>query len=265
MRDALSWGAPAALLATMVLSSALAPWLAPYDPLATDPPNQFAVPGGEHLLGTDFLGRDVLSRALWGGRASLAGAALATTLSVGLGLCIGGAAGMLSDAVDWVLMRAVDVSLAFPGLLLAIALVAMLGVGRWQVALAVGLSLAPAYSRLSRAAVLTVREHFYIEAARALGASRWWMFIHHVLPNIAGQMVTFGVVHYAWALLNIAALDFLGLSGSPSSPTWGTMLAEGREYLRVAPWVAVTPGAMLTLTVVSMIALGDAWQRTHSR
>ena len=161
---------------------------------------------------------------------------------------------MSGSWLDWGLMRAVDVLLSFPGLLLAIALVAVFGVGGVQAALAVGLSLMPGFARIVRAAVSGVLSQDYVEAARAIGATRLRIFYRHVLPNIAGQVVSFAVVNFGWALLNLATLDFLGLSGSPSDPTWGRMLAEGRRYLRLAPWIALVP-AVLLVTLVAAITL----------
>jgi peptide/nickel transport system permease protein len=177
------------------------------------------------------------------------------------GLVIGGLAGLLGTWFDWGLMRAVDVMLSIPGLLLSIALVALLGVGQTQAALAVGIALAPGFARIVRVSVIGVLQQDYVLAARAIGATRLGIFVHHVLPNIAGQVATFAVVTFGWALLNLATLDFLGLSGSPSDPTWGRMLAEGRRYLRRAPWIALAPAALLTTLVAAITLTGDAWRR----
>lgn len=236
------------------------PFLPLTDPSATDPYGQFRSPHVSHWLGTDQFGRDVLSRTLWGLRFSLMSAVLAALLAVSVGVFIGGLAGAFGGWLDWALMRLVDVLLAFPGLLLAMALVAILDTGLLQVALAVGISLAPACCRVARAAVLTVRIQLYVEAARVLGADPWRIIARHLLPNAAGQIVAFATVIFAWALLDIAALDYLGLTGSPSIPTWGRMLNEGRAFLRVAPWIAFGPGFLLTGTVVTVTALSDRWR-----
>lgn len=238
----------------------LTPFLPVPAPLRTEPAFQFHAPDRQHWLGTDQFGRDVLSRTLWGARYSLSSAALSTAIAVSLGLAVGGLAAGLGGRVDWVLMRGVDVLLAFPGLLLAMALIAVFDIGLWQVALAAGISLAPVCSRLARAAVLAVRVQLFIEAARVLGASPWRIVWRHLLPNAAGQIITFATVIYAWSLLDIAALDFLGLTGSPSIPTWGRMLNEGRAYLRVAPWIVLGPGVMLTLSVLAVTGFSDAWR-----
>ncbi len=238
----------------------LAPEIVPYDPLHAEPQRQFQPPRCPHCLGTDQLGRDVLSRALCGARNSLGSAALSSTIVVGLGLAIGGLAGSLGGWVDWMLMRIVDVLLAFPGLLLAMAMVGIIGTGAYQVAVAVGISLFPVYSRLVRAAVLSARVAPFIEAVRVLGAGRWHIFWRHLLPNSRGQIVALATVVYAWSLLNIAALDFLGLGGSPSVVTWGRMLNEGRAFLHNAPWIALAPGIMLTVSIIALIGISERWR-----
>jgi peptide/nickel transport system permease protein len=146
--------------------------------------------------------------------------------------------------------------------LLALALVAILESGPVQAAVAVGIALAPVYSRLVRASILAVRTRAFIEAARTLGGGPLWVFRRHILPNIAGELIAYVTVIYAWSLLNMAALDFLGVSGGPSTPTWGRMLSEGRTYLRVAPWIALAPGVMLTLSVLAVLGLSEAWRRS---
>ncbi|MBN1427842.1 MAG: ABC transporter permease [Anaerolineae bacterium] len=221
---------------------------------------QFAPPTLEHGLGMDQLGRDVLSRVVWGTRSSLFGAALSTFFAVGLGLMLGGAAGVLGGWVEWLLMRCVDVLLSFPGLLLALVAVAILGDGRWPASVAIGLSLTPMYARWIRAMMLSIRETLFVEAVYALGASRWRVLWHHLLPNSMGQIATMSTVVYARALTNGAALDFLGVTGSPSVPSWGRMISEGRAFLGIAPLIAVVPGVLLTISVISVMELGDFWR-----
>jgi peptide/nickel transport system permease protein len=254
------WQVWTAVLLLLIGAVLLTPFLPVPDPQRTEPASQFHTPDHRHWLGTDQFGRDVLSRTLWGACYSLTSAALSTAIAMSLGLVVGGLAAGLGGRVDWVLMRGVDVLLAFPGLLLAMALIAVFDTGLWQVALAAGISLAPVFSRLARAAVLAVRAQLFIEAARVLGAGPWRIIWRHLLPNAAGQIITFATVIYAWSLLDIAALDFLGLTGSPSTPTWGRMLNEGRAYLRVAPWIVLGPGVMLTLSVLAVTGLSDAWR-----
>jgi len=245
------------ILLVILLAVLLAPWLAGSDPMHTMPGEQFQPPSRVHLCGTDQRGRDVWSRVLWGGQHTLASAAFSTFIALSLGFAIGGVAGIFGGWPDWLLMRGVDVALALPGLLLAMALIAVLGGGQWQTAVAVGVALTPVFSRLIRAAALGVREQLFMEAAQALGASRWRMIWQHLLPNISGQAISFSATVFAWALVNLAALDYLGLSGSLSVVTWGRMLSEGQTYLRAAPWVALAPGLLLSLSVMAVTGVSD--------
>lgn len=247
-------------LYALIAVALLAPKLAPFDPLHAEPLNQFAPPDSEHILGLDQIGRDVFSRVIWGARYSLSAAALSATLACVLGLIVGGASGVLGGRMDRILMRSVDILLALPGLLLALVVVTLLGNGQWQVAIAVGISLAPVYARLVRAALLSIREELFVEAAYALGASRWRILWRHLLPNAGRQITALAAVVYAWALLNGAALDFLGLAGSPSTPSWGRMINEGRAFLNLAPWIALAPSAMLAVSVISVMGVGDFWR-----
>ncbi len=257
------WNKLWAIVLLVVLAAAiLAPLLTPYDPSQTAPDDQFIAPDRAHPLGTDQLGRDVLSRTLYGARNSLTGATLSTMIALLLGLITGGLAGVFGGQIDWMLMRIVDIALALPGLLLALALVAVLDTGPVQIAIAVGVALMPVYSRLIRAAILSVRNNLFIEATYALGGGRWRIIWRHLLPNVLGEAITFATLIYAWSLLNIATLDYLGLGGSLSLVTWGRMLSEGQTYLRVAPWIALSPGGMLTLTVIAMTGVSDAWRQS---
>ncbi len=256
------WRQPLALfsllwLATIALGAVLAPYLAPAGPLAADPSRALLPPGAGNWLGTDFLGRDVLARLLWGGRWTLRMGAEALILAVGGGLPLGLAAGGTGGLRDAVLMRLVDAWLAFPGLLLAMAVVAILGPGLSSVAVAVGLAAAAPYARVARATAREIRVQPYIDAARAVGASSWRILLRHILPNAAPALVAFAVTQLGWVLLNGAALNFLGLGVPPGTPEWGAMLAGGRASLRDAPWAAVAPGAALTLTILAANILGD--------
>jgi len=256
---------PAALAALMWLvlaglAAALAPLLAPAGPLSADPTRALLPPGPGGPLGTDFLGRDLLVRLLWGGRWTLQMGGLGLAVAVGLGLPVGLAAGSLGGRADVVLMRLVDGLLAFPGLLLAMATVAVLGAGLVPVAVAVGLAAAPPYARVARSVALEVRARPYVEAARAVGAGPWRIALRHVLPNGAPSLIAFAATQLGWVLLNGAALNFLGLGAPPGTPGWGAMLAEGRGYLRDAPWASTFPGLALALTVLAANLLGDGLQ-----
>lgn len=242
------------------LGAGLAPFLAPAGPLAADTTRGLLPPGPGGPLGTDLLGREVLARLLWGGRLTLGMGLLALAVAVGLGLPAGMVAGTFGGRTEGVLMRLVDALLAFPSLLLAMAVVALMGPGVGSVAVAVGLAAAPAYARVARSAALEVRAQPYVDAARALGSSEWRVLVRHVLPNAAPPLVAFAATQLGWVLLNGAALNFLGLGAPPGTPEWGAMLAEGRGYLRDAPWVSTFPGLALTLTVLAANLVGDGLQ-----
>ena len=251
---ALAW------LALAGLGAACAALLAPAGPLAADTSRTLLPPGPGRWLGTDFLGRDVLARILWGGRSTLGMGLLALAVAVGAGLPVGLVAGTFGGWVDVLLMRLVDALLAFPGLLLAMAIVALLGPGVGAVAVAVGVAAAPAYARVARSAALEVRVQPYVEAARAVGCTSWRVVVRHVLPNAAAPLVAFAATQLGWVLLNGAALTFLGLGAPPGTPEWGAMLAEGRGYLRDAPWTSTFAGLALTLTVLAANLVGDGLQ-----
>jgi peptide/nickel transport system permease protein len=181
-------------------------------------------------------------------------------VAVGAGLPVGLVAGTFGGWVDAVLMRVVDALLAFPGILLAMALVALLGPGMGSVAVAVGAAAAPAYARVARSAALEARAQPYVDAARAVGCTEWRIMVRHVLPNAAAPLVAFAAAQLGWVLLNGAALNFLGLGAPPGTPEWGAMLAQGRGYLRDAPWASAFPGLALTLTVLAANLVGDGLQ-----
>jgi ABC-type dipeptide/oligopeptide/nickel transport system permease subunit len=252
---ALAW------LALAVTGSLLAPLLAPAGPLAADTTRSLLPPGPGGPLGTDLLGREVLTRLLWGGRQTLGMGLLAMIVTVGLGLPAGLLAGFSGGRIESITMRLVDALLAFPGLLLAMAAIAVLGPGTASVAAAVGLAAAPAYARVARSTAVEVRTQPYVEAARALGSGVWRILARHILPNAAASLIAFAVVQLGWVLLNGAALNFLGLGAPSGTPEWGAMLSEGRGYLRDAPWVSGFPGLALTLTVLAANLLGDRLQR----
>ncbi len=244
-------------LVLVALGALAAPLLAPAGPRAADTTHALLPPAPGRPLGTDPLGRDMLTRLLWGGRWTLGMGLTALAIAVGLGLPVGLLAGFFGGWVEAALMRLADALLAFPGLLLAMAAVAVVGPGTGPVAVAVGLAAAPAYARVARSATLEVRVQPYVEAARAIGCSEWRILVYHILPNAAAPLVAFAAAQLGWVLLNGAALNFLGLGASPGVPEWGAMLAEGRGYLRDAPWVSVFPGLALTLTVLAANLVGD--------
>jgi ABC-type dipeptide/oligopeptide/nickel transport system permease subunit len=249
------------LLAVIGLLVVLAPWATRYDPQAMEPGNQLAAPSSAHWLGTDPFGRDVWSRVLFGGRRTLLVAGAALAITVGGGLVLGLLTGYYGGLLDELVMRVVDVMLSFPGILLILVFVAMLGAGSRTLAVAVGVAGVPVFSRVVRSAVLVVRSEPYIEAAQSLGASHTRIMLRHILPNALGAIIAFSSVQFGWAILNASAMSFLGLGESPSIPEWGAMLNLGRGYLRDAPWASAAPGLAITLTVLAINVLGDALQK----
>jgi ABC-type dipeptide/oligopeptide/nickel transport system permease subunit len=246
------------LLLLMIGLSLAAPHLSPYDPVATAPADQLLPPSLAHPAGTDLFGRDVWSRLLWGGRLSLGAGVLVVALAALPGTLVGLLAGYAGGRLDSLLMRIVDVLLAFPSLLLALTLVALLGPGLVSAALAVGLAGIPRFARVVRAGALGMRSEPFIEAARAVGCRPGRILLRHVAPNVQGIVIPLSALELGYALLNIGALSFLGLGAQPPTPEWGAMLAEGRVLLRHAPWIVTAPGLAITLSVLAFNFLGDA-------
>jgi len=242
----------------VVALSLLAPLLATHDPRATSPDAQLEPPSRSHLFGTDLLGRDVFSRVLYGGRRTLGVALLSALVMLAPGLLIGMVAGFAGGWLDTALMTALDAMLAVPPLVLALALVAVFGSGSVQIAVAVGIAGIPSYGRVARAVVLEARNRPYVEAARAIGARPAGILRRHILPTIAPTLLAFAGVTLSWAILNSAALIFLGFGGDISAPDWGVMLADGRQAFRTAPWVALAPGIALSATVLAINWLADS-------
>jgi ABC-type dipeptide/oligopeptide/nickel transport system permease subunit len=234
-----------------------APLLTPYDPLAMSPAQQFLPPSREHPAGTDLFGRDVATRVLYGGRLSLAIGALAVLIAALPGTALGLMAGYYGRRVDRVIGWLVDVMLSFPSILLALTIVAALGSGAGNVAVAVGIANIPNYARLARGQVLSVRRRPYVRAAVAIGCTNFRILLRHIVPNILGPMLVLAMLDVGWAILNTSALSFLGLGVQPPTPEWGAMLNEGRGYLRDAPWVTIAPGLAIALTVLAVNLLGD--------
>jgi ABC-type dipeptide/oligopeptide/nickel transport system permease subunit len=256
-RNPAAWSGAVLLLVIVGLSLA-APYVAPHDPIATAPARQLQPPSLEHPAGTDLFGRDVWSRLLWGGRLSLGAGALAIALAVLPGSLIGLLAGYMGGWVDSLLMRSVDLLLAFPSLLLGLTVVAWLGPGLLSVVLAVGLAGIPRFARVIRAGAAEVRSEPFIEAARVIGSRPWRILLRHVAPNVQEIAIPLASLELGYALLNISAFSFLGLGVQAPTPEWGAMLAEGRALLREAPWVSTAPGLAITLTVLALNLLADA-------
>ncbi len=246
----------AAILLLILAAAAAAGWLAPYDPLALNVPERLRPPGRAHLFGTDEFGRDIFSRVLFGARLSLLVGVLVTLLAVSLGIVIGLITGS-SPRVDRVLMRIMDGLMAFPDILLAIALMATLGPSVRNVVIALGFVYTPRVARVVRASVLVIINQEYVEAARAVGASRARILARHVLANSLSPVIVQATFIGAYAMLGEAALSFLGVGVPPQVPTWGGIIAAGQVYLRQAAWISVFPGAAIILSVLALNLVGD--------
>jgi peptide/nickel transport system permease protein len=249
-------GAAVTLVAVAVALAA--PRLSPHDPLKQNLNNTLARPNGTHLLGTDNVGRDVLSRVIWGTRISLVAGFVSVAIAALAGSLIGLFAGYQGGRADDLAMRLMDAVLSFPPLVLALALGAVLGADLTGVLIALGVVYTPTFARLMRGQVLTIRGREYIEAARALGASGGSIARRHVLPNAATPIVVQASLSVAFAILAEASLSFLGLGVQPPEASWGSMINAGRGYLRQAPWIVFGPGAALFVTVLGLNFLGDA-------
>jgi peptide/nickel transport system permease protein len=246
-----------ALLALLGLAALLAPMAAPFDPIRIEPTQALYSPGLPYAFGTDQYGRDVLSRVLVGTRLALQIGPVAVTIALVPGVTIGLLAGYYGRWIDQVLMRLVDILLAFPGILFALAIIAVLGPSLPSVMVAVGLSSMLTYARLARASLLAAREHLYVEAARVVGAGDGAILVRHILPNVVAPLIVVATLGVGSAILVAATLSFLGLGSQPPTPEWGRMLAEGRSYLRDQWWIATFPGLAIMLTVLALNLLGD--------
>ena len=234
-----------------------APWIAPQDPLATSWSAIRKAPSAAHWLGTDEIGRDVLSRVIWGSQASLLAGLSSVSISLLLGVPIGLAAGFLGGFVDSLISRITDAFLACPFLILAIALAAFLGPSLTNAMIAIGVSATPIFVRLTRAQVINVKVEDYIEAARAVGNPPWRIALRHILPNILAPLIVQATLAIAAAVIAEASLSFLGLGQQPPAPSWGSMLNTAKNYVDNAPWMAIWPGASIFLLVLSFNLLGD--------
>ncbi len=246
-----------ALIVVLAISAALAPWLAPYDPARQSLIEKRAKPGAKYLLGADEFGRDILSRVIYGSRVALLVGVLSVTIALVGGLLMGTTAGYAGGWFDAVLMRGIDILLAFPYLLLALAIVAVLGPGALNTTIAVGIWGVPAVTRIVRGSVLALRETEYVGAARALGAPAPALLRRHILPNIVPSLVVYATLFMANAILLEAALSFLGLGVQPPTASWGLMVSTGRDVLLVAPHVATVPGLAIMVAVLAFNLVGD--------
>jgi peptide/nickel transport system permease protein len=251
-----------AVIGAFVLVAVFAPLLAPYDPRETDlslvRDGCCPGPSPEHPLGVDQLGRDELSRIIYGARYSLLIGVVSVLVGLSIGMVLGAVAGFVGGKLDTVIMRAMDIMLAIPGLLFAIGLVAMLGQGLWQIMVAVGVVNIPIFTRLMRGAVLGQRDNDYVLAARTVGVPRLQILTAHVLPNSVAPVIVQATLALATAIIDVAALGFLGLGPQdPSTPEWGTMLTDTVRYLQTAPHLALFPGLAIVIAVLGFNLIGD--------
>ncbi|HEX6444656.1 MAG TPA: ABC transporter permease [Streptosporangiales bacterium] len=241
-----------------VLAAVFASWLAPHDPLHTYQDYVLSPPSGRFVLGTDEVGRDVLSRIIYGARISLEIAAICVGIAAVLGSALGLLAGFLRGATDAVIMRAMDALLAFPEILLAIAVVAILGPGLNNTMAAIGVALTPVYARTVRSATLQVAESEYVRAARVVGVPGWLILLRHVLRNVQTPIIVISTVNVGTTILIAAGLSYVGLGAQPPTPEWGSMLSSAHNYLPDDWWTATFPGLAITLSVLAFNLLGDA-------
>lgn len=247
----------AAVIVLLVLTALLAPSLAPYDPLAMDLDSLRQPPGKAHLLGTDSKGRDILSRMIYGARISLAVGIAASFLSLCIGIFFGLIAGYFGGKTDTVLSQFFDVFLAFPSLLLAIGISAVMPPGLTSAMLAITLVGWAGFARLVRGITLSLKEQTYVEASRAIGASSARTLYRHILPNALPLIIVAGSLRVGGFILLEAALSFLGLGVQPPTPTWGSMISLNRAYINSAPWMVIFPGLAISVTVIAFNLLGD--------
>ena len=247
-----------AVLLTALVVAALAPVISPHNPLKQNLDDALARPSVNHPLGTDNVGRDVLSRVIWGTRISLVAGFASVAIALAVGGLLGLTAGYAGGRTDGLVMRLMDAVLSFPPLVLALALGAVLGAGLTGVVIALGVVYTPTFARLMRGQVLSITAREYVDAARALGAPGWRIAWHHVLPNATAPIVIQASLSVAFAILAEASLSFLGLGIQPPAASWGSMINAGRGYLQQAPWIVFGPGAALFVTVVGLNFVGDA-------
>lgn len=255
-----SWVTMAALVALVVLVfvTLLGPVIAPYDPLKPDYRNTLSPPSTEHLFGTDQLGRDILSRVLYGARVSVSIGVFAVLLGLLAGTSIGLVAGYSGGRIDAFLMRSIDVMLAFPDILLAIMIISIFGSSVTNIILALAVFSVPTFARVSRSSALSIKNLEYVQAAVSTGGTAFRILAVHILPNSLAPVVVYGTLRTATAILGGAALSFLGLGIAPPTAEWGLMVSQGRDVLRSAPFVMMFPGLAIFVTVLAVNLLGDA-------
>lgn len=249
--------AGALIIFSFMLVATLAPWITPYDPVKSNIMHRLEPPSQQFVLGTDSLGRDIFSRLIAGSRISFLTSVATVAIALGLGTVLGLIAGYMGGKIDEIIMRAMDVLLSFPGILLAIAVVAVLGPGLLNAMIAIGISRTPSFARVVRATTLSLRERDFVVGAVALGAGSGRILWSHILPNTLSPLIVLSTLNLGTTLLSASSLGFLGLGAQPPTPEWGAMLSDGRLFLLNAPHVATFPGLAIALVVLGFNMLGD--------
>jgi len=247
----------AGIVALIALAALAAPLLAPHDPGRMNLGDKLRPPGADYLLGTDRFGRDLLSRVLFGARISLAIGLQTATAAAVLGIALGAVAGYAGGWFDNLVMRTLDVPLAFPYILLAIVVVATLGPGLVNAMIAIVVVGIPYFARIARGAILTVKEQEYVRAAEMAGASHARILVSEILPNMTAPLIVTYTIYIGWMILQAASLSFLGLGAQPPTPEWGAMLSESRQLVQIAPHAAIVPGTAILLVVLAFNMMGD--------
>ena len=252
----------AVLVALEVGLALLAPWIAPHEPNRMDYTAVLSGPTAEHPLGTDDLGRDLLSRTLYGSRLSLEVGIVAVLVAVVLGVPIGLVSGYFGGIFDEAVMRVVDAVMALPALVLALTIAAVLGPGIWNATVAIAVVAAPTYTRLVRGQVLSIKENDYVLAAQSIGAPTWVILMRHILPNAFSPVIVQASLGVGFAIILEASLSFIGLGAQPPTPSWGNMVQVGFQYLEIAPWFVLIPAVAIFLAVLGFNMLGDGLRDT---
>lgn len=245
------------IIGLLAFTAIAADFIAPYDPNKIELDDKLKPPSSEHIFGTDQLGRDQFSRVIHGTRTTFELSLIIVTVTASFGVFVGIIAGYCGGFIDEILMRLIDVLLAFPSIILALVIIGSLGPGILNTVIAISLVGWLYYARVARASTLSIKEKEYIEGARAMGCSEMYIYTHYILPNCLPPIIVLVTLNMGGVILTIASLGFLGLGAQPPTPEWGTMLNEGREFLRDCPWLSVVPGALIMISVLAFNFIGD--------
>lgn len=245
------------VICLLIIIALLAEVISPYDPTKIILEDKLQAPSSEHIMGTDHLGRDVLSRIIYGSRVTFQFSIIVVAITAIIGITVGIVSGYYGGVVDEILMRFVDILLAFPGIILALVVIGTLGPGINNTILAISFVGWLSYARVTRGSTLSIKEKEFIESARSIGSGNIYIIYKHIYPNVLYPNIVLATLHMGSVILTVAALGFLGLGAQPPIPEWGTMLNEGKEFLRVCPWLSIFPGLMIMITVLAFNFIGD--------